>query len=112
RGFPPPPGARAYLRRLATLFEASDDSVLRADDILGLRSDALLLRCTNSGTDRASGGAFERHFLMLRAFGTDGLATRHELFEVGRDDEALARFDELVPSEACPEPGRTDEGLT
>jgi hypothetical protein len=37
---------------------------------------------------------------MLFIFGTDGLTTRNELFDSERDDEALARFDELVLSPA------------
>src|SRR5204862_6717087 len=44
-GFPPTTGTEAYLRRLGTLREVSDDSTLRADDVLNLRSDALLVRC-------------------------------------------------------------------
>ena len=56
---------------------------------------------TTSGTDRACGGAFERQFLQLLVFGTDGLIIRSENFDADRAAEALARFDELtaaVPS--------------
>ena len=70
---------------------------MRVDDVLGLRSDALLVRWTNLGTERAGGGAYERQFLRLCVFGADGLLTRIELFDADRDAEALARFDELTP---------------
>jgi hypothetical protein len=95
-GFPPTFGAEAYLHRLRTLLETSDDTTMRTDDILGLRSDALLLRWTNSGTDRASGGAYERPFFVLWVFDSDGLATRNETFDADSDAEALARFDQLT----------------
>src|SRR5207247_431591 len=54
------------------------------------------------GTDRVSGGAFERAYLLLLAFGADGRLTRTESFDADRDAEALARFDELTaePSRA------------
>jgi hypothetical protein len=89
-------GARAVLEWLRSLLEVALDVANRRDDILALRSDALLLRWTNFGTDRASGGTYERHLLWLGVFGVDGLLTRVELFEGDRDSEALARFDELT----------------
>src|SRR5439155_17179350 len=63
---------------------------------VALRSDALLVRWTTSGTLRVSGGAFERNPLMLWVFGADGLLTRWEQFEPEREAEALARFDALA----------------
>src|SRR5262249_46968749 len=51
---------------------------------------------TTFGTDRTSGGPYERHFLSLWAFGTNGLLTRLEWFSPDREDEALARFDALA----------------
>jgi hypothetical protein len=72
----------------------------RVDDILDLRSDALLVRWMNSGTARAGGGAFERHLLMLWVFGADGLVARVEEFDAEREDQALARFDELTARSA------------
>src|SRR5262249_2615206 len=72
------------------------DIVLRVDDVLGQRPDAILARWTHLGTDDASGGAYERPYLALQVFGVDGLVTRWEIFDADRDAEALARFDELV----------------
>src|SRR5262249_6575882 len=69
-------------------------------DVLALRPDALLLRWMNSGTDRAGGGAWESQLLRLMVFGPDGHVTRVEAFDVDRDAEALARFDELGMSSA------------
>src|SRR5439155_22821327 len=63
---------------------------------------ALLARQTNVGTARTGGGVFERAFLFLRVFGADGLVTRLEQFDVDREDEALARFDELTAEPATP----------
>src|SRR5262249_8213178 len=85
-----------------TLFEAADDIANRVDDVLDLRSDAALLRLTNSGTDRASGGAYERSFLALWIFGADGLTARLETFDVGDEAAALARFDELTACRSGP----------
>src|SRR5439155_15694505 len=53
-------GAQAVLQFIGSFLELVADVKNRIDDILALRSDALLLRVTNSGTDRAGGGAFER----------------------------------------------------
>jgi class 3 adenylate cyclase/ketosteroid isomerase-like protein len=89
-------GAEAFLRHFRALRELADDLVMREDEVLGLRSDALLMRRTHFGIDRAGGGAYERPFLMLQLFGMDGLATRAEYFDVEHDAEALVRFDELV----------------
>src|SRR5262249_10183859 len=66
------------------------------DDVLGLRSDALLVHLMNTGTQRSGGGDYERPFLILWAFGPDGLVARIEQFDAERDGEALARFDELT----------------
>ncbi|MGH7895064.1 MAG: nuclear transport factor 2 family protein, partial [Candidatus Binatia bacterium] len=94
-------GAEAYLRVLRSLLEVADDIANRVDDVIGLRSDAFLVQWTNSGTDRASGGAYERQFLRLWVLGTDGLLTRLEFFDVDHVDEALARFDELTAEPAA-----------
>src|SRR6185503_16928130 len=80
----------------------------RVDDILDLRTDALLVRWTNFGTARAGGGAFERRLLILWVFGGDGLVVRVEEFDVDREAEALARFDELTRMSAdAPSPAAT-----
>jgi hypothetical protein len=93
-------GADAWLRGIGSLVELADDLANRVDDVLGVRFDTLLLRLTNFGTLRASGGACERPFLVLYVFGPDGLLSRLEYFDPDRDAEALARFDALVPGAA------------
>jgi class 3 adenylate cyclase/tetratricopeptide (TPR) repeat protein len=95
-GFPPRHGAEQHLQALRSVLDVSTDAGTRVDDILGLDANALLLRWTQYGTARASGGAYERPFLMLFAFGPGGLATWQEMFAPDRDVEALARFDELT----------------
>src|SRR5262249_26848663 len=89
-------GVERNLRGLRALLEISDDFAVRVEDILALQSDALLVRWMNSGTIRASGGAFERPFIVLAIIGPDGLLTRSEWLDADRDAEALARFDELT----------------
>src|SRR5206468_779842 len=89
-------GAEAALQNLRTLLELTEDLGFRVDEILDLRSNALLVRQTNVGTARSGGGVFERPFLFLRVFGADGLITRLEQFDTEREDDALARFDELT----------------
>ena len=63
--------------------------------MLALEPTALLVRWTISGTLRAEGGAFEQQFLLSWAFGADGRVARNESFDLGREAEALARFDEF-----------------
>jgi class 3 adenylate cyclase len=89
-------GAEALREVLRTQLEVADDIAIRVDDIIALRSDAFLVRWTNFGKARVGGGEYERHFLILWAFGPDGFATHIELFDADRDAEALARFDELA----------------
>src|SRR5262249_31473984 len=89
-------GAEAVLQTLRSLVDLSHGVVVHYDDILALRSDALLVRVTVVGTACAGGGAYERLYLGLLAWGADGLVTRWEHFDVDRDAEALARFDELA----------------
>jgi len=93
-------GAEALLQHYRSLRQVADDITLHDDEVLGLQADALLVRRTNSGTDRAGGGAYERVFLVLFVFGTDGLLTRIEYFDTDREDQALARFDELTAEPA------------
>jgi hypothetical protein len=78
------------------LLELVENYTQRFDDIVALRPDALLVRWTNSGTLRATGGTYERRLLLLWVFGPDGLVTYMEQFDADRDAEALARFDELT----------------
>ena len=56
------------------------------------------MRRTAFGTDRASGGAYERPYIVLDVFGSDGLLSRMELFDPDREAEALSRFDQLALS--------------
>src|SRR5438552_9199927 len=94
-------GEEALLQGFRAVFELSDNVVWSDDAVLGLESDALLVRRMHSGTARASGGVYERPFLLLLIFGTDGLVTHLEWFDTDREDEALARFDELTAAPAA-----------
>src|SRR5262249_37410924 len=96
-------GAEGHLRHWRCGLELADCPI-RFDDVLGLRTDALVCRTTSSGTDRAGGGAFEGEMLTLWAFGADGRWTRVEVFDGDHETEALARFDELGQSSAEPPP--------
>jgi tetratricopeptide (TPR) repeat protein len=105
-GLPSGRGAAVFLRGLRALYQLADDITLRVDDVLALRSDALLARMTNFGTLRDGGGAYERHFIALWVFGADGLLTRFEWFAADREDDSLGRFDELT-TQRHPVPMRT-----
>jgi len=97
-GFGAARGAERMLSAFRALFEMADDISVRVDDILGLEAHAFVRRLTTAGTARAGGGAYERHYLELHEFGVDGLLRRVELFDVGCEAAALARFDELSAS--------------
>src|SRR5262249_48272510 len=88
-------GAEAHLRHWRSWLQPAD-SASRFEDVLGLRTDALVCRTTYFGTDRAGGGTFEGEMLTLWAFGADGRWTRVEVFDVDHATEALARFDGLA----------------
>ncbi len=100
-------GRDAVVAALRALHDPSDDVSLRLDDVLALSDHASVLRATQRGRARASGGAWERPVCSLRVHDADGLA-RWELFEPEQEDEALARYDALVGStdraSAAPEP--------
>jgi hypothetical protein len=102
-------GAEEALGHWRSQLELTADGALRDDDVLALRPDALLVRRSYFGADRASGGAYENEVLALFAFGGDGLLTRVEVFEPDRHAEALARFDELT---AAPPPARIQNAAT
>jgi ketosteroid isomerase-like protein len=87
-------GAEAFLQMMRTERELSASALHRMDDVLALRSDALLGRFTTFGTDRG-GGPHERSYLTLFAFGSAGRVTRLEEFDDDCVAEALARFDTL-----------------
>ncbi len=89
-------GAAAVRQHLRAWLDIATDLTTRIDDVLALQPDAHLLRRTFSGIDRESGGAFERTFLLLHVFSSDGLITRPEYFDADRESDALARFDELT----------------
>src|SRR5262249_21432744 len=99
-GFGSMRGAQAMLRVVATNFEVADDVVVRCDQVIAAEPDALLVRSTISGKARVGGGAYEREIVRLCRFGPDGLLTHNELFDVGREAGALARFDELASASA------------
>src|SRR5262249_19102454 len=84
------------VQNFRAVLEVADDIAMRVDDVLDLRSDAFFLGRPHVGTDRASGGTYERPYLWVAVFGTDGLVTRSEIFDADRDADALARFDELA----------------
>src|SRR5262249_45179897 len=94
-------GRDAWLRVFRVCFETQADGTISTQDILGLTPEACLVRWENSGTDRATGGAFETTYLHLFVFGPDGLLARLEIFAPGHEDEAPARFDELMPAPAA-----------
>ncbi len=89
-------GAAAVLQHLRAWRDLATDLTTQIDDILALQPDAHLMRRTFSGTDRGSGGAFERRFLLLTVFARDGRIARFEWFDVDREADALARFDALT----------------
>jgi len=95
-GFASGRGAEKLLRGFASLLELATDVTTRVDDVLCLEPGAILLRWTTSGIDRRSGGTFESPFLLLWVFGSDGRIIHDETFDVERDGEALARYDELI----------------
>jgi len=89
-------GLGVVSRWLDATDELMGETRFRVDDVLGLSADALLRRTTTSGKGRASGGTFDISSLGLSVFGPDGRHARFELFDIGHEAEALARFDELV----------------
>jgi hypothetical protein len=97
-------GRAAWLRVFCVIMETEADATNRTEDILGLTPEVCLVRRENSGTDRATVGAVEQTYLMLAVFGPDGLMVRNEWFAPCHEDEALARFDELVAAPAAVRP--------
>jgi class 3 adenylate cyclase len=95
-------GAEAVLGWMRTLLDVADGIAIRFDDVLDARPELLLTRTVTAGTDRAGGGAFERQFISLVAFGADGRMTRWEQWDADRADDAFARVDELTAEPARP----------
>src|SRR5262249_11623832 len=69
-------GRKELLAAIGAMRDLVDDFLWRTDDLLALRSDALLICRTNFGTMRDGGGAYERPLCHLLVFGADGLVTR------------------------------------
>src|SRR5262249_43212380 len=90
------------LRNVRALVDLTSDLHARYDDVLALCPNAYLSRLRVCGSLREGGGAFERPYLGLWVFGADGLIVRWEQFDVGREVDALARFDELAGEVAEP----------
>jgi hypothetical protein len=89
-------GSDAWLQHVRAHLELAAPAAPRDHEILALASDAFLVRRTWPGHVLASGGTFENHSLALIVFGGDGLTTHAEWFDLEREAEALARFDELT----------------
>src|SRR5262249_49787800 len=103
-GFESTRGAEQLRARLRTLRTVATDVQIEIDDILGLRSNGILVRWTQRGTVQASGGKFETTLLICWILAPDGLAIRNELFPPDREAEALSRFDELTATPAAAQP--------
>ncbi len=91
-------GAETFLEAVRILVEATHETTTRVDEVLALAPDVLLVRWTHAGLERRGGGAFERRLLMLWSFGSDGLLTHMEEFDLDDEAAALRRFDELRAS--------------
>ena len=89
-------GSDLWPRWRAASDELMQDPTYRVEDVLALSADGLLRRTTEAGTVRASGGTFENSIWILSIFGPDGRQSRIELFDAGREADALARYDALV----------------
>jgi hypothetical protein len=93
-------GAESVLDAVRAFVELVRDAAWRTDDVLALTENACLQRATNSGTDRVSGGSFERAILSLCLYDDEGRVCRWETFEDGDETKALRRFDELTAEPA------------
>ncbi len=76
--------------------ELTDNLQARAEDVLRILPNALLFHYSDSGTDKRSGGEFERHSWELWVFSDEGFLCHWERFEPEQRDQALARFAELI----------------
>src|SRR5262249_7672372 len=106
-GFGSARGAESLLGSMHAMFELVERGTFswHLDDALGVHSDAILLRWTNTGTQRATGGPFERRMDILTQLDVDGRLIRWEQFDVEQENEAPARCDELAAAPA-PRPAR------
>ncbi|HJQ85156.1 MAG TPA: nuclear transport factor 2 family protein [Candidatus Binatia bacterium] len=83
-----------------SLLDLADGVTTRIDDVLAVTPEVLLARWANVGTARAGGGSFELACLVLVVYGADGRAMLTELFDLDREDKALARFDQMTAAHA------------
>jgi hypothetical protein len=88
-------GSDAVLRSVRALLDLTEGFDRRVDDVLAVSEHAVLFRDQSTGTDRRSGGTFERCFWELMVFGLDGLVSRWERFDLQHAADAFARFDQL-----------------
>ncbi len=91
-------GRDAVVMAVRMFRDLSDDICMRFDDVLGLSDRATLIRGTQKGRARASGGTWERPICSLRGYDAEGRVVRWEIFEAEQEVEALARYDALVGS--------------
>jgi hypothetical protein len=84
-----------------TNFKIADGIDIGTQDVLALGPTALLIHMTNSGTQRAGGGIYERPFINLLATDASGRLANIEYFDEDHEAEALARFDELCGGPAA-----------
>ncbi len=96
-------GAAALHEAFAAIFALATDLVWRVDDIICAGEYVLAMTFINVGTDKRSGGAFERLTCVIWAFGEDGLVHRWETFEPEQTAAVLARIDELLPAKPAPQ---------
>src|SRR5262249_1686305 len=101
-GFGASRGADRLRRGFESLAEVADDLTIRYRDVLGFRSDALLVHQVTSGTVRADGGRFESAFFTLLAFGADGRGAGRGGSGGDRAGRAPARCGELPAAPPSP----------
>ena len=94
-GFGRAHSADAVRRGNLVLHEVAEQVTSRVDELLALRSDGARRVPDHPGTDRASGGTFERQHIELWTFGSDGLLIHLEHFDCADASGAVARFDAL-----------------
>ncbi|MFN2428048.1 MAG: nuclear transport factor 2 family protein, partial [Candidatus Binatia bacterium] len=94
-------GAAALIESFEALNELTSDLVWRIDDIVYLGENLLSMHGTNLGTDKRSGGPFERAVRLVWTFRDDGLLDRWEVFESEDTAAVLARIDELLAARAA-----------
>jgi class 3 adenylate cyclase/tetratricopeptide (TPR) repeat protein len=115
-GFGAGRGVEGLLRAFRAAVGSAEDLSTRAEEVLGVRPDGLVVAVVTTGTER-SGGRFEARVLAIWTFGPEGRLERIEELDRDRVAEALARFEELAPgprisSSAAPAGLRDDGEVT